>query len=140
MIISGHPPVLGMPLGALGLPGAFGWTDGQTAGQLRLLFVHAFVGAGNGMGTPAQQAVQAALLQGAGLPIAIQPNLLASVGLPSWALTTGGPGTTGPRPAKGPVYSAARRLAALPSAARHAWLAAHLAALRAGRLSLAQLP
>ena len=31
-------------------------------------------------------------------------------------------------------------LAALPAAARHAWLAAHLAALRAGRLTLTELP
>jgi hypothetical protein len=140
MTIGGHPPVLGMPLGALGVPGAFGWTDGTAAGQLRLLFVHAFVGAGNGVGTPAQQAVQAALLQGAGLPIAMQPNLLGTVGLPSWAPATGGPGPTSPLPAVGPVYAAARRLAAQPLAARHAWLAAHLAALRAGQLSLAQLP
>ena len=40
----------------------------------------------------------------------------------------------------GPVYAAARRLAALPTAARHAWLAAHLAALRSGQLTLGQLP
>jgi hypothetical protein len=140
MTISGHPPVLGMPLGALGIPGAFGWTDGETAGQLQLLLVHALIGAGNGTGSRAQQAVQAALLQGAGLPIASQPNLLASVGLPSWALATGGPATTEPRPATGPIYAAARRLAAVPPAAQHAWLAAHLAALRAGHLTLAQLP
>jgi hypothetical protein len=140
MTISGHPPVLGMPLGALGIPGAFGWTDGQVAGELRLLFAHAFVGAGNGIGTPAQQAVQAALLQGAGLPIAAQPNVLGSVGLPSWALATGGPAPTEPRPATGPIYAAARRFAAMPAGARQAWLAAHLAALRAGHLTLAQLP
>jgi len=34
----------------------------------------------------------------------------------------------------------AQRLASLPTAARHAWLAAHLAALRAGRLTLQDLP
>jgi hypothetical protein len=45
-----------------------------------------------------------------------------------------------PGPATGPVYAAARRLAAQPAAARQAWLAAHLAALRAGRLALADLP
>jgi hypothetical protein len=140
MTISGHPRVLGMPLGALGLSGSFGWTNGEANGQMRLLFIHAFVGAGNGVGTPAQQAVQAALLQGAGLPIAMQPDLLGSVGLPSWAPATGGPGPTTPLPATGPIYAAARRLAALPPAAQHAWLATHLAALRAGRLSLAQLP
>jgi hypothetical protein len=139
MTISGHPPVLGMPLGALGTPGAFGWTDREVAGQLRLLFVHAFVGAGSGVGTPAQQAVQAALLQGAGLPIVGQPNLLAFAGLPSWAGVTGGP-SPGPHRANGPIYTAARRFAALPPGARRAWLAAHLAALRAGQLTLAQLP
>jgi len=139
MTISGRPPVLGMPLGALGIPGAFGWTDGEVAGQLRLLFVHAFVGAGTSIGTPAQQAVQAALLQGAGLPIARQPNLLASAGLWSLARTTGGP-APGPPPATGPVYAVARRLAAMSAGARHAWLAAHLAALRADHLTLAQLP
>jgi hypothetical protein len=38
------------------------------------------------------------------------------------------------------VSAAARRFAALPASARHAWLAAHLAALRAGSITLAQLP
>jgi hypothetical protein len=39
-----------------------------------------------------------------------------------------------------PAAQAAKRFAALTPAARHAWLAGHLAALRAGRVSLAQLP
>jgi hypothetical protein len=39
-----------------------------------------------------------------------------------------------------PAAQAAKRFAALTPAARHAWLAAHLAALRAGRVTLAQLP
>jgi hypothetical protein len=39
-----------------------------------------------------------------------------------------------------PADPAARRFAALPAAARHAWLAEHLAALRAGRITVAQLP
>jgi len=39
-----------------------------------------------------------------------------------------------------PADLAAKRFAALSPAARHAWLAAHLAALRAGRVPLAQLP
>ena len=39
-----------------------------------------------------------------------------------------------------PSTAAARRFAALPPGARHAWLAAHLAALRADQLTLAQLP
>jgi hypothetical protein len=135
--ISGRPPVLRMPLDALAtLPDSTGFTgapetEAQFADQLRMLSVHAFVGAGSGAGTPAQQAVQAALMQGAAVPFAAQPKLLAAAGY--------GPGPA-PGPAAGPVYAAARRLAALPPAARHAWLAAHLGALRSGRLTLAQLP
>lgn len=36
--------------------------------------------------------------------------------------------------------AASARFAALPAATRHAWLAAHLTALRAGHVSLAQIP
>jgi hypothetical protein len=44
-------------------------------------------------------------------------------------------------PAPGsPAAAAATRFAALPAAAQHAWLVQHLPALRAGRISLAQLP
>jgi hypothetical protein len=104
----------------------------QFAGQLRLIFAHAFVGAGSAPGSPAQQAVQAALLRGAGIPFSAQPLLMGTAG-----------NFPGPQPdsATGPVFAAAGRLAALPATARHAWLAAHLAALRAGRLtSLGDLP
>jgi hypothetical protein len=38
------------------------------------------------------------------------------------------------------VSAAAARFGALPATVRHAWLAAHLAALRAGRITLSQLP
>ena len=134
--ISGRPPVLRVPLDALAtLPGYTGFTGGPEtealfADQLRALSVHAFVGAGNGTGTPAQQAVQAALLLGVGVPFAVQANVMDA---------GNGPGPP-PPPTTGPVYAAARRLAALPPAARHAWLAAHLGALRSGHLTLAQLP
>ena len=40
----------------------------------------------------------------------------------------------------GPVTAAAARFAALPAATRHAWLAANLAALKAGRITLARIP
>jgi hypothetical protein len=39
-----------------------------------------------------------------------------------------------------PAAAAARRFAALPAAVRHAWLVEHLAALRAGQITLEQLP
>jgi hypothetical protein len=150
MTISGHPAVLRMPLDAENLPGVFGGTTAQFTDQLRLMLVHAFVGAGTGTGTTAQQAVQAALLQGAGLRFAAQPVTLSNVGLPSWAPAArpeqpGGPGRgrgsrSAPEPATGPVYTAARRFAALPPSTRHAWLAAHLGALRSGQLTLEELP
>jgi hypothetical protein len=144
--ISGHPPVLRMPLDADNLPGAFGGTATQFTEQLRLMTVHEFVGAGAGAGTMAQQAVQAALLQGAGLPFATQPILLAHLGLPSWAVPTMREQAReqgsehAPSRATGPVYTAARRFAALPPTTRHAWLAAHLGALRSGQLTLGELP
>jgi hypothetical protein len=43
-------------------------------------------------------------------------------------------------PPGSPAATAAQRLAALPPAARHAWLTQHVAALRAGEITLAELP
>ena len=77
--------------------------------------------------TRAQQAITAALSMSAGLP-------QSSPAAP----TRQRPNATVPLPA--PVQSAARRFAALPASARHSWLMQHLAALRAGRITLAQLP
>jgi hypothetical protein len=145
--ISGRQPVLRVPLDMFNtLPSATRGSGGQFDQELPLLTVHAFVGAGNGAGTAAQQAVQAALLQHAGMPLAAQPQTLTIFGLPPWAgedlqgLVRGSESANGPGSLAGPVYAAARRLGALPSAARHAWLDAHLAALRSGQLTLGQLP
>ena len=65
---------------------------------------------------PAQQAVEDALLTAVGS----QPL--------SPSMTSAG------------VSAAAQRFAALPASARHAWLAAHLTALRADAITLAQIP
>jgi hypothetical protein len=103
----------------------------------------------------AQHAVAAALMTAAG-----QPQQGAPAG--AAATTSGGPArckrpaarcpaSQSEREAGGmsrlpvltpgsPAYAAARRLAALPVSARHAWLVQHLAALRAGQITLAQLP
>lgn len=78
---------------------------------------------------PAQRAVAAALRTSASLPEAVL-RTAPSRQRPNGAIV--------PLPA--PVQSAARRFAALPAPARHAWLVQHLAALRAGRITLAQLP
>jgi hypothetical protein len=84
----------------------------------------------------------------AGLPrgqalAAVAAGLLQAAGI-----SRSGPLTPGaPRPAQGPepapgsaAAAAAQRFAHLPATARHAWLAAHLAQLRAGRITVAQLP
>jgi hypothetical protein len=82
-------------------------------------------GAGIAGATPAQQAAEAGLLQAAGMPIAD----FDSMGGPYQAPVPGSP-----------VYAAAMRFAALPTAARRAWLAAHVTALRSGHITLTQLP
>jgi hypothetical protein len=75
---------------------------------------------------PAQQAVEDALMA------AVGPQPQQSAGL----IVNGQP-AAGPSAA---VAAAAQRFGALSASARHAWLAAHLAALRAGTITLAQLP
>jgi hypothetical protein len=136
LTFGGSPPVLRMSLGQLHMPGQCGFCGGplgrvQFFDQVRLAFTQAFVGAGVESGSQAQQAVQAVLLHGAGIPFAAQPQLIA--------ISKNGPGP-GPVPPNVSVYAAARRLAALPAASRRAWLAAHLAAVRSGRLALKDMP
>jgi hypothetical protein len=80
----------------------------------------------------AQDAVWSALMMKAGrLPWAHPPG---DTGASGQGL---GPPTGQPDPA---AFAAARRFAALPAAARRAWLVRHVAALRAGQITLAQLP
>ena len=74
----------------------------------------------------AQQAVMSGLMKAAAVAQSAPP----APGVPQPAAA----------PLSAPVYSAAQRFAALPPAVRHAWLVRHLAALRAGRITLAQLP
>jgi hypothetical protein len=83
---------------------------------------------GRGQQSPAQAAVTAALLK----------DGAAGLATPEYSIGGAGPRVTG-HPPDG-VAAAFKRFAALPPAARRAWLAAHLAALRAGRVSPAQLP
>jgi hypothetical protein len=126
--VSGTPPVFHLLLPNQ-LPGP-PMTTGGLAAALRSSAGSAIVASVIGDGpsaSRAQQAVAAALSMSAGLP---QPSLPGPV--------VQRRNTTMPLPV--PVRSAAGRFAALPSPARHAWLVRHLAALRAGRITLAQLP
>ncbi|MEV6851046.1 hypothetical protein [Actinoplanes sp. NPDC051411] len=137
--LAGTPPVVHLDLrGVQGfVPGRTGLSSAPTSaaqfnGLLQLRFARTFVGVTGhptALGTPAQQAVVAELLHGLGIPYADQPALL----------TLGEPGRA-PTPATGQVYPAAQRLAALSAAGRTAWLSANLPALRAGTLTLEQLP
>jgi hypothetical protein len=79
-------------------------------------------------GTPAQQAVVDGLLQAIGS----QPY-------PANALDHGVAAGQSPQQ-QAQITAAAARFAARPSATRQAWLVANLAALKAGRITLAQLP
>jgi hypothetical protein len=102
------------------LPGepGIGMSVGQFTSQVRQAaatdMISNLVGAAPGGGTQAQQAVAAALAMAAQVARLARPGAAVS--------------------------AAASRFAALPGGVRHAWLAAHLSALRAGRVTLAQLP
>jgi hypothetical protein len=126
--LSGTPPVFHILL-HFQLPGL---APSEVAAAVRSAAGPALVASvvGDGPGaTPAQRAVAAALRTSAGLP----QSVLRSA--PSRRRPSG---VIMPLPV--PVQAAARRFAALPAPARHAWLVRHLAALRAGRITLAQLP
>jgi hypothetical protein len=146
--LGGQPVQLRLSLGLVNLPGPCGFCSASIPtsdfiAELQVLFAHAFVDAGDDIGSPVQQAVQAALLHGAGVAFADQPRALSTDGLPPWAHETGADGpdsNTRPAPASDPIYAAAQQLAALPTAAWRAWLATNLAAVQAGHLTLAQLP
>ena len=135
--MSGRPPVFRLLLPSQ-LPGPAMTTAGLAA-EIRssagLGIVSSFVGAGRHP-SPAQQAVLAVLARASGLPQPTSPPRRT----PS-ASRRVAPSPPTPEPPPGsPAYAAAQRFAALTPAARRGWLAAHLPALRAGRITLAQLP
>jgi hypothetical protein len=117
---NGTAPLWGSPAQA----GSADWRAG-----FQQIFLTAFVApADNFAPTPAQQAVITALLARIGSPAPPFPQADGPNGQP-----------VGPSPAK--IAAAAARFEALSPAARRAWLAAHLPALRAGHITtLAQLP
>jgi hypothetical protein len=119
---SGSPPTMYYSMPVLG--SAFGQTTRGFTQNLQDLFVAAFIAGPRGFvgqgGTPAQQVVQMVLLKAIGSP---------------WGPP--GPGNGQENPA---MTAATARFTALSPAARHAWLATHLPALRAGHITLGQLP
>ena len=121
--IGGSPPVFYYSMPVLG--SAFGQTTRDFIQNLQTLFVAGFIAGPGGFrgqgGTPAQQVVQMVLLKAVGS---------------QWD----SPGPGGGGGSQAAMADAVTRFAALSAAARHAWLAGHLAALQAGHITLAQLP
>ena len=113
-IISGTPPVF-----RLLLPNQLGGAA-MTAGEMAAA-VH----------TETRRDVLAAVIGGGGAKAAATSPAQEAVSAAMLGIATE-PGT--------PVGAKAARFAVLPPAARHAWLAEHLLALRSGDLTLAQLP
>jgi hypothetical protein len=144
-VISGTPPVFHLLLPAE-LPGP-AITTTEQASQVRSITGPSIIASvtGDGPGaSPAQHAVTTALLMAARavpshLPPAGTPTASNSVPGPLPGAGAGGERYVGAAPGS-PAYAAAQRFAALPAAARRGWLVQHLAALRAGRIGLGQLP
>ena len=95
--------------------------------------------------TPAEEAVAIALLARIGAPVPQYPQFSGpstSSGASSTVGTVGGSGAAGAQSGAtaAQITAAASRFGLLSSAARHAWLAANIAGLRSGAITLAQLP
>ena len=141
--ISGAPPVFHVLL-PVQLPGP-AITTGELASQVRSVTGPGIMASvtGDGPGaSEAQHAVTTALLMAARvvpthLPSPGTPT--AGNGVPPPGAAAGGERYVGSAPGS-PAFAAAQRFAALPAAVRRAWLTRHLAALRAGRIGLGQLP
>ena len=161
-VIEGRPPVLYLPLSGNSLPGEANTSAGAFTLNLRALYgpmiVNELVGlsadeavnVGAGQVPRAQFAVAEALDQALNLTGSgpLTPNVRASgtsapTGAGGNGAATGGNGAqagAGVGTSANPQQAAVHRFAVLPAAARHAWLATHLAALRAGRITLSEIP
>ena len=136
-VISGRPPAIRLLLpGQLGGPAV---STSELAAEIRSdagqAIVSGIVGAGRSPSL-AQQAVAAVLVRAGGLVPSPRPGRTPAPGRERGGLSSPdsalAPGS--------PAYAAAQRFAALAPQARRAWLVHHLTALRAGRITLAQLP
>jgi hypothetical protein len=89
--------------------------------------------------TPAQEAVAIALLAKIGAPVPQYPQF-SQPSTQSGTSSASGASGTQPEASAAQITAAATRLESLSPAARRAWLAANIAALRAGTATLAQVP
>jgi hypothetical protein len=140
--ITGNPPVFEFTADHVGAYfGLFlgfdpaGWRDGFQQGLL-----DAFLEAPAPPGPSQRQAPGPVQLDAA--QQAVEDVLLTAVGSPRLGASAGHTAANGKLSTAtlDEINAAADRFGKLPPDARHAWLAAHLAALRAGTVTLAQLP
>jgi len=163
-VISGSPAVLYLPLSGLPLPGEGNTPAAEFTGQLRTqdapLILNALVGLSGQQGLQGGAGPQGAYVGGVPQPapgtaaqLAVDAALAKVAGLlyqPPGSRPATGNGTpvVGHHPATGNGSSsvagaelaAIQRFVAVSAAARHAWLLSHLAALRAGRITLSEIP
>lgn len=148
-VVSGSPPVLYLPLSGLTLPGEGRAPTAEFIDQLRgndaPLILNALVGLSD------QEGLQGGVgPQGTGVSVSPpSPAKAAQVAVALalardarlfFALIVGSP-ARGRTPAiQGALAAVVKRFAALPATARRAWLVTHLAALRAGRVTLSEIP
>jgi hypothetical protein len=140
-VIGGHPPVLYLPLAGMALPGQ--GTASSIAANLRQQdgpwILSLLVGLPGQLGAATGVNVIPDVGPNQSAQLAVVDGLVRALGLArSGALSAGI--QRGMAPGSPQELAAAQRFAALPAAARHAWLMTHLAALRAGRISLSEIP
>lgn len=148
VVSGGSPTALRLPLAGLILPGEGATTAAQFIDQLQsrdaMTILSAVIG-GGGPGGRQQAGGQAppggrGQRGGPGSALA-GPGALAQLAVETaLAELAGVPASNGVPGLSGPSQAAAHRFAELPAAARHAWLVTHLAALRAGRVTLSEIP
>jgi hypothetical protein len=92
--------------------------------------------------TPAQEAVAIAPLAKIGTPVPQYPQFSQPDAQPGASGTSSASGASGTQsgPSAAQITAAATRFESLSSAARRAWLAANIGALRSGTITLAQIP
>jgi hypothetical protein len=126
------------------LSASVGWSSDSTLieNTLRQGLAYAFIvgttrtvtlpngGQGFALGTPAQQAVADGVLKVLGTPAYPVPE----------SINGSAPAGESTPTQQAEITVVAAKFAALPAATRHAWLAANLAALTAGTITLAQIP
>jgi len=89
--------------------------------------------------------VAIALLAKIGAPVPQYPEFSQPDAQPGASSVSGAPSSAGgsaaqPEASAAQITAAARRLGSLSPAARHAWLAANIAGLRSGAITLARIP